>query len=50
MKNNYQKPDLERVQLDQEISLVLLSPPLGPGDENVFEEPFGDPESMVLLP
>ncbi len=43
----YQQPEVVRIQLDNTISLVLLSPPLGPGDENIFELPYEDP---IMIP
>lgn len=47
-KLHYTRPELEKVRLDNAISLSLLSPPLGPGDENLLEIPFGDPETMMV--
>jgi len=45
-KRSYQQPNMERILLDHEISLTLLSPPMGPGDEGLMEPPFEDPELM----
>jgi hypothetical protein len=47
-KPPYTRPEVERILLDNAISLTLLSPPLGPGDENLLEIPFGDPEIMSI--
>lgn len=47
-KRAYLPPMVEKIQLDNDISLVLLSPPLGPGDEQIVEQPFLDPEMMVI--
>jgi hypothetical protein len=46
-KKPYTTPEMERIELDREISLQLLSPPLGPGGEIVDPDPFGDPEAFV---
>lgn len=34
IKNNYTTPEIQKIGLDNEISLILVSePPIGPGEE-----------------
>ena len=38
LKRQYQPPLIELVKLDNEISLVLISPPIGPGEEGMSQQ------------
>ncbi len=38
-KQIYETPQISEVRLDNEISLVLYSPPIGPGEEMGYNAP-----------
>lgn len=48
MKRYYSSPDIELIQLDNDISLVLDStPPLGPGETYLQVEHRNDPFNTI---
>jgi len=46
-KRGYQKPEVERIQLDNEISLVMMSPPPDPNGFTLSEQFTLNPFKML---